>query len=118
MPLPPPPELIEEIPDNVPAFTFFSVAPAILNVEEIQELMIQEWPPLLRQAGIGGTVWVWAYIDDRGVVEDVRVAAGSGHESLDMAALSVAGRIRCSPALNYDVAIPVWIRMPLEFSAR
>jgi TonB family protein len=116
--LPPPP--VQAVSDDrrVPAFTPFTVAPRILNTDLIEELMATEYPPLLREVGIGGTVVVWAYITRDGIVEEVQVAQSSGYEPLDEAGLRVAERVRLSPALNRDVTVPVWIQLPLQFEVR
>jgi protein TonB len=117
--LPPPPE-IGNASDAAagPSFTPFTVAPRILNGEEIAGVMRLEYPPLLRDAGIGGEVVVWFYIDERGQLQGTRLFQSSGHEELDEAALRVADRIRFSPALNGDRNVPVWIQFPLTFRVR
>jgi protein TonB len=119
MPLPPPPQ--ESATEGVgaePTFTPFTVAPAILNREEVAEAMVENYPPLLRSAGIGGTVQVYFFIDERGRVEDFRIHRSSGHELLDEASLAVAGLYRFSPALNRDRKVPVWVLLPIEFRVR
>jgi TonB family protein len=116
--LPPPPQQTVSDDRRVPAFTPFTVAPRILNTDLIEELMATEYPPLLRDVGIGGTVVVWAYITREGLVEEVQLAQSSGYEPLDEAGLRVATRIRLSPALNRDVTVPVWVQLPLEFEVR
>lgn len=100
-----------------PAFTPFTDAPTILNRDEVVAAMTREYPPLLRDAGIGGTVKVYFLIDEEGVVEQVRLDEGSGHEALDEAALNVAGAFRFSPALNDEKPVPVWVSFPITFEA-
>ena len=75
----------------------------------------REYPPLLRDAGIGGTVKVWFFIDENGVVRNQVVHETSGHEALDAAALRVAPVFRFTPALNRDKAVPVWVSLPITF---
>jgi protein TonB len=115
---PPPPVVAEEVVDTVPAFTPYTVAPRIVNVEELQELMAEEYPTLLRRSGIGGRVGIRALVDTDGEVERVVVIVSSGHESLDQAAVRVGMRIRCSPALNRDVVVRAWISTAVEFAVR
>jgi periplasmic protein TonB len=118
LPLPPPPQ---EGPEDVgaePTFTPFTVAPTILNREEIRRAMVDAYPPLLRSAGIGGTVRVFFFINENGTVEDYRIQQSSGHQQLDDAALAVAGLYRFSPALNRDKKVPVWVVFPVEFHVR
>jgi protein TonB len=99
-------------------FTPFTVAPSILNREEVVRALNSEHPPLLREAGIGGTVNVYFFIDEEGVVTDTRINASSGHQALDDAALAVAQRFRFSPALNGDERVPVWVSFPITFQVK
>jgi TonB family protein len=116
--LPPPPELKKEVvpAEEMPRFTPFTVAPEILNREEIVDAMRLEYPPVLRDAGIGGTVQVYFYIDDRGWVKTTRIAQSSGYEQLDEAAIQVANLYRFSPALNRDQKVAVWVSFPVTFA--
>ena len=98
-----------------PTFTPFTVAPDILNRSEVIAAYEEEYPPLLRDAGIGGSARVHFLIDTRGEVVDVRLDESSGHEALDLAALRVAEVYRFSPALNGDEPAPVWISLPVVF---
>jgi TonB family protein len=113
--LPPPPAQATVDETRQPTFTPFTVGPRILNTEEIKDLMAQEYPPLLREARLGGVVVVWAFITAEGTGEEVMLARPSGHPELDAAALRIAPHLRCSPALNRDVRVPVWIQLPFEF---
>lgn len=101
-----------------PSFTPFTVAPSILNRAEVIAAMAREYPPLLREAGVAGTVRVYFLIGDDGSVVDVRLDRGSGHEALDDAALRVAKVYRFSPALNKDEKVPVWVSFPITFKVR
>jgi TonB family protein len=99
-------------------FTPFTVAPSILNREEVVRAMNSDYPPLLREAGIGGTVKVYFFIDDGGSVRDTRIQESSGHPAIDAAALAVASVYRFSPALNGDERVPVWVSFPITFQAQ
>lgn len=116
--LPPPPE--EKVVDisKEPTFTPFTVQPSILNRDDVIRAMEREYPPLLRDAGIGGTVKVYFFIDESGQVQDTRIDQTSGHQALDDAALKVAGIYRFSPALNRDKKVPVWVSFPITFQVR
>ncbi len=59
-----------------------------------------------------------AYVTAEGDVERVRIVAGSGYETLDSAALRVARRLKCSPALQRDKEVGAWLRTSLEFKVR
>jgi TonB family protein len=118
-----PEEIVQRLPEasrqaftaERPTFTPYSVAPQIQNVPEVQRAMIEAYPPLLRDAGIDGTVRVYFYVDATGRVGDTRIDQSSGHAALDEAALSVAGVYRFSPALNRDRPTPVWVSFPITF---
>ena len=100
---------------DAPTFTPFTERPDLLNEEEVQQALGEEYPPMLREAGIGGTVQVHFFIDAEGQVQRVMVAQTSGHEALDSAALRVARIWRFSPARNLDERVSVWIAIPLTF---
>jgi protein TonB len=116
--LPPPPEEVVESDATTPTFTPFTVAPRITNGTELARVMQSEYPVSLKNAGIGGVVVVWFYIDETGAVRDTRVHQSSGYPQLDEAALSVAERAEFSPALNGDRNVPVWIQFPIDFRVR
>ncbi|GMV05362.1 MAG: hypothetical protein AMXMBFR53_16410 [Gemmatimonadota bacterium] len=116
--LPPPPEEKATDISAAPTFTPFTVAPSILNRDDVVRAMEREYPPLLRDAGIGGTVRVYFFIDENGSVQDHRIDQSSGHQALDDAALKVAAIYRFSPALNRDKKVPVWVSFPITFQVR
>ena len=116
--LPPPPDEQATDLSAAPTFTPFTVAPSILNRNDVVRAMEREYPPLLRDAGIGGTVTVWFFIDENGAVQDYRVSQTSGHQALDDAAIAVAGVYRFSAALNRDKKVPVWVQFPITFQVR
>jgi len=116
--LPPPPEERTADISAAPMFTPFTVAPSILNRDEVVRAMEREYPPLLRDAGIGGTVRVYFFIDENGQVQDRRIDQSSGHQALDDAALNVSAVYRFSPALNRDKKVPVWVSFPITFQVR
>ena len=114
--LPPPPTLTEGADlSDAPTFTPFTVAPGILNRREIIDAMSSSYPPLLRDAGIGGEVRVYFFIDAEGRVQSTRIDQSSGHRQLDEAALGVASLYRFSPALNRDTKVSVWVSCPILF---
>jgi protein TonB len=116
--LPPPPDEAATDLSAAPTFTPFTVAPGIQNRNDVVRAMEREYPPLLRDAGIGGTVRVYFFIDEEGQVQDYRIDQSSGHQALDDAALAVADVYRFSPALNRDKRVPVWVSFPITFQVR
>lgn len=117
--LPPPPPADEGAADEGPgAFTPFTVAPAITNRAEVARTLEREYPSILRDAGIGGTVMVLFHIDETGRVVETRLAESSGHAGLDEAAAKVADVMRFTPAINRDREVAVWVSFPIVFRVR
>lgn len=98
-----------------PIFTPWSVAPTVLNQDEVQRAIVEAYPVELREDGIGGTVEVYFFVDEEGAVQDYRIDSSSGHQALDDAALAVASVYRFSPALNRDAPVAVWVSFPITF---
>ncbi|MEZ4423204.1 MAG: energy transducer TonB [Gemmatimonadota bacterium] len=113
--LPPPPEATETDVSAAPTFTPFTVRPDLKNRSDVQRALTREYPPLLRDAGIGGTVNVWFFIDENGRVLRTQVQQSSGHKALDDAALKVASIMEFTPALNRDKRVQVWVAFPITF---
>jgi TonB family protein len=116
--LPPPPDEVETDIGAAPVFTPYTVKPDYTNAAEVRRALEREYPPLLRDAGIGGTTIVWFFIDEQGVVQNQVVQQGSGHQALDDAALRVAPVFKFTPALNRDKAVPVWVQLPITFTTK
>jgi protein TonB len=117
--LPPPPTGSGDVDIGAqPTFTPYTVGPEITNRTEVQRALEREYPPLLRDAGIGGTVTVWFFIDEEGRVQDRRLQESSGHSQLDEAAMDVATVMRFTAALNRDKKVPVWVTFPITFQVR
>jgi len=117
--LPPPPEKVTTTdPSEMPTFTPFTVKPDIKNRDELQRALEREYPPLLRDAGIGGTANVWFFIDEDGNVVRTLIQESSGHKALDDAAIAVANIIEFTPALNRDKRVAVWISLGIKFETR
>lgn len=117
--LPPPPtaSASEDI-SAAPRFTPFTVRPELKNRADVARLLERNYPPLLRDAGIGGETLVWFFIDESGRVQKTQINKSSGYDALDQAALAVAEQMEFSPALNRDKRVPVWVAIPIVFSSR
>jgi TonB family protein len=115
-PAPPAPRQPGEPIDARPTFTPMTQRPELQNMVVVRDALLASYPPLLRDAGIGGTVLVWFFIDDEGVVRRTSLSRTSGYAALDEAALAVASIMRFSPALNRDQRVPVWVEIPIVFS--
>lgn len=119
--LPPPPTETRETAEDIssaPTFTPYTVAPALLNRDEVMRAMLRLYPESLRRSNIGGVVRVYLFINQNGIVQDSRVHESSGFVQLDEASLTVAGIYRFSPAMNRDKTVPVWVSLPIEWNVR
>lgn len=98
-----------------PSFTPREVEPSLQNVAEFTQRLERLYPALLKDAGIGGRVMVWVYIDEEGTVGETRVQETSGYPSLDEAAMQALREAKFSPATNRGEPVPVWIALPVTF---
>jgi protein TonB len=102
-------------PTQRPSFIPYDVSPKLENPREIQKLLERFYPSPLRNAGVEGTVILWIFVDEQGVVQKTEVKESSGYEAMDEAALSTAEKMRFAPAMNRDKATPVWLAQPITF---
>lgn len=108
----------EPDPSAEPTFTPHDVAPALNNPRDVGRALAREYPPLLRDAGIVGTVHLWLFIDEEGMVQRALVLNSSGHKGLDDAAMEVIKTAEFTPALRQDQPVPVWMIWPVTFRVR
>ena len=113
--LPPPPTKIEQVAVGAGNITPFTIPPRILNADAVVRALQREYPSVLRNSGIGGTVNVTFSIDEEGRVLATSVDQGSTYKALDDAALAVADVIRFSPAYNRDQRVAVRVTFPIVF---
>ena len=104
--------------EAAPTFTPYTVSPQMKNTADVVRAMQRYYPPLLRDAGIGGTVIVWFLIDETGEVIKTQLKKTSGHTALDEAGLKVAEVAKFTPALNRDQKVKVWIELPVQFKTQ
>jgi TonB family protein len=115
---PPPPRADAAQLAERPVFTPMTVPPELRNRREVQQALERSYPALLRDAGIGGTPTVWFFIDEDGRVQRTMLHQSSGHQALDEAALRVAAVMEFAAAINRDRRVPVWVSIPIVFTAR
>lgn len=106
-----------EADPNQPCFTPYTLPPELLNRDVVGRALVKEYPPALRDAGIGGTVLLWVLLDVEGRVRKQHIKESSGHMELDRAAVAVAGTMRFRPAKHHNDAVPVWIQLPIVFKS-
>lgn len=96
-------------------FVVMTVAPELKNRLAVENALRRLYPPMLRDAGVGGRVVVWVLVDEEGGVARAIVKEASGAAQLDAAALDVARVMRFSPAMNRDQKVKVWVAIPVQF---
>jgi len=74
-----------------------------------------KYPDIAREAGIEGMVIVRAFIDDKGIVREMKIQKGIPNTGLDEAAMKAIGRTRFKPAKQRDKPVGVWISIPITF---
>ena len=117
LPAPPTATTSDDI-SAAPTFTPFTVEPRLKNQDEVQRALQRNYPPLLRDAGIGGKATVWFFIDENGKVVKTQLNASSGYTALDEAAVAVANLMQFTPALNRDKKVQVWVSIPIAFTSK
>lgn len=96
-------------------FTPAMTPPSLINSKEVAQALHRHYPPLLRDAGIGGTVGVLYWIDEAGRVARTELAETSGHPALDEAALRVAEVLEFTPARKEGEPVGVVVSIPISF---
>ena len=117
-PIPPPPPSQIGFNRDHEAFAVYTTAPRVKDRRHALALVGRHYPALLKDAGIGGTVRVEAFIDTSGRVLDARLVGSSGNVLLDEAALEAVRLFEYTPALNRDTKVSVWIRQLIIFESR
>ena len=105
----------EELRDG---FVVSRTMPAILNRPHVEQALQRNYPAILRDSGIGGTVMLWLLIDETGRVTEAQIKESSGHEALDKAAMKVGEVIRFSAGMNRENRVKVWVALPVVFRTK
>lgn len=111
--LPPPPS--GGSPADRPSFIPYDTPPSMRNRGEVQALLQRYYPRNLKDAGIGGRVELWLYVNEQGAVEKSEVKTSSGNGLLDDAAQRVASEMQFTPAKNRDKVTAVWVSQWVTF---
>ncbi len=101
--------------EDQPSLSVYTVAPVLLNLDEVTEAMLELYPRLLKRAGVSGLVLVWVRVDATGQFVKSAIKTSSGREAFDKAALEVTELMRFKPALDGDEPVAVWVIIPIEF---
>ena len=101
--------------EDAPTFIPYDIDPILQNSGEVQRAMQEAYPRDLRDAGVGGTVEMWVFVDESGAVANRQVKTSSGVYALDRAAAEVADAMRFTPAKNEDQPTGVWVSQSFTF---
>jgi len=114
--LPPPPK--SGSPSDRPSFIPRDVDPQLMNRDEVRRALQRYYPPMLKDAGIGGQVVLWLFVDEGGEVAKSQVQQSSGYDAFDKAAAKVANQMEFKPAINRDKPIAVWVSQAVTFQVQ
>lgn len=89
--------------------------PEFINLRDVIRWMTRNHPPLLRDAGRGGTVVLMVQVGRDGRVRSSRVLRSSGEAQMDAAATRAAANLRGRPAHVGDTPVTVEVEIPFEF---
>lgn len=93
-----------------------SVGPELRDPWRMWDIINSHYPRHLRDARIGGTVYVSVLVDTNGRVQNARVTRSSGRGALDSAALRAVREFLFTPAYRGGVPISMWLDIPITFS--
>jgi protein TonB len=90
--------------------------PALSNGAEVQRQLSRQYPPLLRDAGVVGTVTLRMRVLENGTVDPESISVeNSTHDAFADAAKRVVERMRFRPAKVGGKAVKVWVTLPVTF---
>lgn len=97
------------------------IKPALINRNEVTELLEKFWPPVLLQAGIEGSAIVQFVVDTVGkVVPGSAKVLSSSHPQFAGSALQVLEHLRFTPGrMSFGgtlMAVPVHVRVPFKWT--
>lgn len=117
---PAPPQPVAPGPVRLGAGTALNIAPGPeTSAARPRDLACSDsidYPPDLRQAGVGGEVVLRLRLTDKGRVIEAKLAESSGHPQLDEAVQRSVRRCRFDPALRDGV--PVWSNLTFRATLR
>ena len=94
--------------------TYYSRAPVLDNLEQVQRLLLRRFPNSLRRAGGEARAILWLFINARGDVLKTVLRESSGRAEVDSVALRTGHEMRFQPARLAGAPVPVWVQMPIR----
>lgn len=92
------------------------VKPSLSNGSDVARALERNYPPLLRDAGVGGTVMLSFRVNEDGRVDASTIqVVSSDNEQFSDAARKVVERMRFRPAKVNDRPVKVLVQIPITF---
>jgi len=92
------------------------VRPELSNRSDVGRALERNYPPLLRDAGVGGTVTLSFRVNEDGRVDPTTITVvSSDNEQFSDAAKKVVERMRFRPAKVNDRPVKVLVQLPVTF---
>ncbi|MBN2544800.1 MAG: energy transducer TonB [Spirochaetes bacterium] len=91
-----------------------SVLP-VVPIEKVRSKAV--YPMLAKKQGIEAIVYLELYIDQKGNIRNVKIIKDPGF-GFGEAAVNAFKDIKCSPGLANGIAVPTFIRFPVQFKLK
>jgi TonB family protein len=107
-----------EAPADVGTYELSAVEeqPRPTNVQELQRQLERNYPPLLRDAGVTGTVQVrFRVLEDGHVDAESITVTNSTHEQFNDPTIRSVQRLRFRPAKVNNRPVKVWVELPIQW---
>ena len=122
--LPPPPDASGDGSSDMPFWAPRDVDPGFRDGRSRSAMLAcleKHYPPLLRDAGIGGEVVVWAFVEEDGDVLKTQLNKSSGHVAMDEVAVREVRECpgaEFSPGMVGDKPAGFWVALPIKFTPK
>ncbi len=114
---PPPPPLAPQVDEDTPIFIPYDEPPEpIGGLQAIMENL--EYPEIARVSGIEGITILYLLIDEKGDLQNIKIAKSMGFDVCDQAAIEAVKKVRWKPAMQRDMPVKVWFGVPIAFQLR
>ncbi|HEX8361967.1 MAG TPA: TonB family protein [Longimicrobium sp.] len=112
----PPPPITGQNGESTYDISTVTEAPRLQNRAAVARALERAYPPLMRDAGVGGTALLSFRIDAEGYVnaESIEVLESS-NEQFSNASIAVVERMRFEPARVHGRRVPVRVQIPITF---
>lgn len=91
--------------------------PRPTNTPELQRQLERNYPPLLRDAGVTGTVQVRFRVLENGTVDQSSVSVtSSSHDQFNEPTIRSVSRLRFRPAKVNNRPVKVWVELPIQWT--